>query len=133
MFRTNDMMYDDSFVWSAVELCVSVICCTIPALRPLFSRLLPTVFSNTEPPGRKQLGPEAGHIGWSSRGGGSFGVPRPAGGMIGRGNRGDGGCYDLESLAINRVSKVFGTKTVVPNNGSEEMMVSKPIADLEYG
>ena len=130
MFRSKDITYDDSPVWSAVELCVSVICCTIPALRPLFSRLLPTVFGNTEHSGRKPLGPGAGHIGRSSRGGSSFGARRPAGGTIGRGSRGGGGSYGLESLATKRVSSVFGTRTVGPND-SEEMMASKPIADLE--
>ena len=133
MFFSNDRTYDDSPVWSAVELCVSVICCTIPALRPLFAKLFPVMFD--EQSSGKPQGPGVGWISGSSRsgGGGSGGARRLAGGMSDGSSHGGGQSYDLERLGSKGSSKVYGTKTVgFSSNDSKEMIISMPSANLEH-
>ena len=136
MFRTKDPTYDNAPVWSAIELCMSVICCAIPALRPLFSRLLPVVFGNTEPPSGKPSGPGAGFISGSSGGGdggSNRGVRRLAGGTGGRSSRGHGAPYDLESLGDKRGFKAYGAETAgSSSNDSEEMIVGGLAAEVEH-
>ena len=95
LFRTKDSTYDDTSVWSALELCVSVICCAIPALRPLFSKLLPRVFGTTALSNRKPSDLGAGYVSGSSRS--SRGARKLARGMSGGDGHG-GTSYDLESL-----------------------------------
>ena len=135
MFLSKDPTYDDAAVWSAVELCMSVICCTIPALRPLFAKLLPAMFGSTEQSSGKPKGPGARWISGSSRSGGgsSGGSRRLAGGMSDGSSHGGGQSYDLEKLGGKGGSKVYGTRTVgSSSNDSEEMIIGMPTADLEH-
>ena len=131
MFLSKDPTYEDFPVWSAIELCISVICCTIPALRPLFSRLLPVVFGGTEPPSGK---PGAGFTGGSPGGGGcggNRGVRRLASGTgISRGHRAP---YELESLGGKHGFKSYGTETAESNSkDSEEVNVGELAAEVEH-
>ena len=133
MFHAKDPTYDDAAVWSAVELCVSVICCTIPALRPLFAKLLPVMFGSTEQSSGKPQGPGVGWISGSFRsgGGGSGGARRLSGGMSDGSSHGGGQPYDLERLGGKGSSKVYDTKTVGSSRkDSEEMIIGMPTAGL---
>ena len=134
MYFSNDRTYDDAAVWPAVELCVSVICCTIPALRPLFAKLFPVIFGTEQSSGE----PKSSDVRWisvSSQSGGGIGgwARRFAGGMSSGRNHGGGQSYDLERLGGKGGSKVYDTKTVgSSSNDSKEMIISMPTADLEH-
>ncbi|KAI5782664.1 hypothetical protein EDC01DRAFT_780391 [Geopyxis carbonaria] len=56
LFDTVDMTYDDFTVWSPLECSFAIVSASVPALRPLFSKLLPRFFSTVGPSAYVQSG-----------------------------------------------------------------------------
>ncbi|KAF8541147.1 hypothetical protein BDD12DRAFT_879321 [Trichophaea hybrida] len=114
MFLNKDKSYDSAPVWSAVELCVSQISCTIPALRPLFAVIGPKITSSVSLSNYKS--PWRGYVSDSDR------AARP----------GAGGNYGLEEMGSKDSKKVYGgskgTGTTV--NDSEEMIIGKSESEM---
>jgi hypothetical protein len=119
IYRTNDPTYDDVAVWSSVELCVSVICCCIPALRPLFARLFPAFFGSVGLSKGSRSGQGAAYAVDGSRGGQNRA-------------RAMSKSYNLEEMGVRKVHELYGgTKTSGTSNDSEEMIIGKSASELQ--
>lgn len=73
------MHYNIAYVWTAVEVNLAVISCSMPALRPLFSRWFPKLFGtdgskSTEQPYAGNLYGGSSHITSAHRGAGDRGT-----------------------------------------------------------
>jgi len=112
LFGSKDYTYDSAPVWSAVELAVSQISCTIPALRPLFSMVIPKIFSVGVP---NYKSPKQLYTAESSRGA----------------RLGARGSYGLEEMGVKDNKKVYGgSKGSGTGNDSEEMIIGKSESEL---
>lgn len=107
-FRKHNIAY----IWTAVEVNLAVICCSMPALRPLFSRWFPKLF------GSSHSGPSSDQpYGTSGRGGlSSSGTP---GKSLNRDRRPG---YMLKDLHSPRKQTRSGIGGESPSGSEEEIL-----------
>ena len=114
--------YNIAYVWTAVEVNLAVISCSMPALRPLFSRLLPRLFGSTNSGNNNRSG---GAHGDSTIGGAS--------GTLTYGGSGASRSHQRESHAMNYMFKDLNLhparkqahteiRGVSPDGSEEEIM-----------
>lgn len=98
--------YNIAYVWTAVEINLAVICCSMPALRPLLTRWFPKLFGNTSGNSSEPQGAAYGYAGTKQSG---SNAPRSIN-------------YALKDLHTSRKANRTEIRGVSPSGSEEEIM-----------